>query len=121
MKLVSMENTADDRRAARGGIDILLGGADDDAPDYPDGLLLRIDGDQLARLALDDPEVGNTVRIEGLAEIVGYREDQRGEDTERCLELQITALAVEPDPDAAKQRREDDRLNALSGAAAAAG
>jgi hypothetical protein len=114
MQLVDMQN---DRRDPEITILPILG-EDDPDPTYPDDLRVTIADDQLDRLALDDDalEVGTTVRLEAIAKVVAYAEDESVDDEPRCrLELQITRLGLEPDESARRARAEDERLDALAG------
>lgn len=105
MKLVDMKRDALDSA-----------GPDAEARLYPAGLRLVLDDTVLERLDLDDVAVGDVVSLAARAKVVAYSENAGEDDVVRCrLELQVTALGVDGDADAARARRDDDRLNELGG------
>ena len=113
MKLVSMETAPEERWDDLASL--LLGA--DGSERYPEGTRLCLEGAPVARLGLDRPAVGTLFKLEGYARVVGYREDadDDADRTEDCVELQITELGLEPDDDAARERRDDARTNELGG------
>lgn len=95
-KLISMKRTEADRRKDAGegpGIEAL-------APDYPYGLCIRLDGDELDKLGMKTlPQVGTEIPITVKVKVT--RVSQSAADTGneeydemRCVELQITDMAI---------------------------
>jgi hypothetical protein len=75
----------------------------EDEPQYPCGLCLYLDGDVLAKLGIHDVtqySIGSTLPLDVIARVVGVsqREGYDGELRE-CLDLQITDLGIETEPD----------------------
>ncbi len=68
-------------------------------PEYPYGLSITLNEETLAKLGIEElPRVGDEMRVEAMAKVtsVSMRSDKSDED-ERCVGLQITELACEPD------------------------
>ncbi|HXF44855.1 MAG TPA: hypothetical protein VNK91_01935 [Burkholderiaceae bacterium] len=83
-----------------------------DGPRYPYGLQLHLTTEVLDKLALAGlPEVGATVMVHARATVVSVsqREEQDGDKQKTC-ELQITDLALAPEP------KDGDLARALYGA-----
>lgn len=68
-----------------------------DRPQYPYGLCIRLDEEALDKLGIQLPEVGSEMSIQAVATVqsVSSNESIDGEP-HRCVELQITDLAVMP-------------------------
>ena len=96
MELKSMKMTAEQAKEYAIGV---ATAPDADAPRYPYGLCIRIDDDGIDALGLMSlPTVGQTVMIMARAtvKLVEQRQMLDGE-TERCLEIQITDMALSPE------------------------
>lgn len=75
-----------------------------DAPRYPYGSCIRLEGDVIEKLGLDKLEVGARVTIEAEGIVEMYSEEERqGKEPERRASIQITDLAI---VEAADSRRE---------------
>lgn len=108
MKLVSMRLSKAEAKAETGPIAIK-------APKFPYGLCLRLDGDQLDKLKLDDLEVGSEVTIEAKGVVEAYRESARqGRETECSAEIQITDLALGESPKARREKKAAAHLAGIS-------
>jgi hypothetical protein len=95
-KMVSMKRTMEDRRHDAGegpGIEAV-------APDYPYGLCIRLEGDELDRLGMKQlPQVGTeipiTIKVKVTRVSQSAADNGEGEyDEMRCVELQITDMAI---------------------------
>jgi hypothetical protein len=71
-------------------------------PVYPWGLCIRLEDDTLAKLNLGQemPSVGEMIHLCAMAKVTSVSENESedgngGKTTRRCIELQITHLAVE--------------------------
>lgn len=70
-----------------------------DAPRYPWGLSISIDGDALERLGIEDlPEVGESLQLRALVEVTSTSINESQTEQRRSLGLQITAMCLEPAP-----------------------
>lgn len=70
----------------------------DDAPRYPYGLCINLGDDGIDKLGLVAlPEVGSTLMIQARVQVVAVRMNQRQDELDRNLELQITDMAIGPD------------------------
>ena len=74
-----------------------------DQPAYPYGLRLSLDKSSLEKLGIgseEDYEVGTECAIKARGSIVGYSMSKNQDGSEsRCVEIQITALAIQPQED----------------------
>lgn len=95
MKIYDMRNEPDDDDEDSGDVSSI---AISESP-YPYGICLRLGDDELAKLGYDEPEAGQTVKIEAVGIVTRYTEEQEPGDKEPdCrVEIQITKLGVEPD------------------------
>lgn len=94
MKVVSMERTKAEKKAAQERIEAMP--SPSDGPDYPWGLCLNLGADELAKLGIDDlPAVGDEMHFGGVAIVtrVSQSASQHGEES-KGVELQITHLGV---------------------------
>lgn len=67
-----------------------------EAPKYPYGLTLYFDDETMKKLGIDGAiDVGTMVGISGNAMVVGYSERATQTETRKCLDMQITDLAIE--------------------------
>jgi len=95
MKLVSMK-TAPSEEAADKGSECCAGEYKE--PDYPWGLRLRLEDDQLKALGLASlPPVGAPMELHALARVISVSEEQVDGKAKRCMELQVTDLGL-PEP-----------------------
>lgn len=109
MKLVSMKLSKAEAKADMGLPKPAEG------PRYPYGLELRLDGDQLDKLAFE-PEVGTEVTIAAKGIVTAYRESQRqGRDPDCSAEIQITDLGVSESPEARRAKAADKHLDRIAG------
>lgn len=71
-----------------------------DLPEYPWGLCLRLEKDQLAKLGVKNlPAIGEAVQIEAKAVIKSMSASAGQSGEYASVELQITDLAIEIDAD----------------------
>ena len=96
-KLVSMKRTAEDKRKDMGQpcpVDCIV-------PDYPWGLTLNLETDELQKLGMAMlPEVGTEYTMTATVKVTRKEESatttERGAKSERrCIALQVTDLALE--------------------------
>lgn len=96
MKLVDIAYTAKERKEEAAE---MMPGGKPKGPEYPYGLQLTLNEETLSKLGIEElPRVGDELRVEAVAKVtsVSMRSDKSDED-ERCVNLQITELAREPD------------------------
>lgn len=110
MKMVSMKLSAADKKSEMDGP--VVG----EAPDYPYGLELRFDGDQLKKLGLDQPAVGDEFEITAKAVVTMYRETATSGNAKPDCEanVQITDLAMGPATEQRRERAQTSHLAAIS-------
>lgn len=67
-----------------------------DAPEYPYGLCLHLEKDQIKKLGLGTPKAGAKLMVHGMAEVksVSVTDEKDGKGY-KSVELQITDMAVE--------------------------
>ena len=63
--------------------------------DYPYGLCLNLSDEELAKLGLDDLEVGDTVHIMAFAKVCSTHEHADGQGSNTNCSLQITHMKAE--------------------------
>lgn len=95
-KLVSMKRAKDDAR----GDKTMPAPVEAIAPDYPYGLCLHLEDEELKKLGIDKlPDVGAEMTMTATVRVtrVSESEDERVPSTgkERCVNLQITAASIE--------------------------
>jgi hypothetical protein len=109
MKLIDLARTPAEKKAERARFDAPM--ASPDAPDYPWGLTVTLDGATLDKLGIKDlPEVGAEVEMMVMAKVVGANIDVNEKAERREVRLQITQMAIEAEDDgedAKKPRRGD--------------
>lgn len=67
---------------------------------YPYGLCIRLGTDELEKLDIqDDFTVGDIIDLRCFAKVTSVSMNQMADSTSRCMELQITHLAVENESD----------------------
>ena len=94
-KLVSMKRSAKDKRKDMGepsGIEAV-------APDYPWGLCLNLQADELEKLGIKDlPKVGEEMTVTAKVKVTRVSQSAsaspRGESEHRNVELQVTDLGI---------------------------
>lgn len=96
-KLVSMKlDPAEAKKEAGVPVD-----ATENLPQYPWGLTLNLDKQSLEKLGIKDEEeyeVGTECAITARGVVTGYSVNKRqGGEEYRCLDIQITDLALKPD------------------------
>ena len=86
-------------------------------PKYPYGLCIRLDEKQLAKLDLDDDiTTGETIHLFALARVTSVSSNERdGEPDCRCIELQITHLALEDEDEENEMSNEDRAARRYAG------
>lgn len=92
-KLVSMERTAKEKKAAQGRMDAAIS---ESGPDYPYGLTINLGKDELKKLGIDDlPAVGDEFHIMAVAKVTRVHQSasEQGDDS-RGVELQITDMST---------------------------
>lgn len=87
-KLVSMERSDDEKIDAISSYPII-------APDYPPGLKICLCEDELEKLDLDDPEVGDYLDMRAFARVTSVSREQMDGKVRRRVELTIEQIAVE--------------------------
>jgi hypothetical protein len=71
-----------------------------DVNKYPYGLCLSLDEDQLDKLDLDKPDVGDMCHLFGIGRVTNVSEHEKADGSVCCrVELQITHLGVECEDD----------------------
>lgn len=88
-----------------------------DAPKYPYGLELRLGNDELEKLGLTEGlKAGTKCTITAEAQVTEYREVERMSGDDSCsMEIQITALAIEPTKKSKKDAKAGMHLNKIAG------
>ncbi|HZD27234.1 MAG TPA: hypothetical protein VE251_00895 [Xanthobacteraceae bacterium] len=96
-KLISMKRSAADKRKDQGEVAPISS----IAPDYPYGLTIHMDGDELDKLGFKDlPDVGTEIPMEILVKVTCVRQSAsdnpgQGYYEQRCVDFQITDMAVD--------------------------
>lgn len=67
-----------------------------DVPAYPYGLQICLCDDELEKLELGMMPVGTVLRLMALVEVTGTRETATEGGEDRSVDLQITAMSLEP-------------------------
>lgn len=67
-----------------------------DAPEYPWGLSISLDEDDLAKLGISTmPPVGATLMLQAQVTVTGTSQrDTQGGEQEQCVDMQITDMAL---------------------------
>lgn len=94
VKLTSMKRSAEDKRKDMGRpceIESI-------APDYPWGLTIHLEHDELKKLGMKAlPSVGSVFGLRAKVTVTSTRSSAiDGEDAENCVDFQITDMAVVP-------------------------
>ncbi len=91
-KLTSMKRSASDMRKDQGEnapIEAI-------APDYPYGLVINLDSDEIKKLGIKElPKVGTEFPISAIVKVTRVMQSAvEGRDEENCISLQITDLGL---------------------------
>jgi len=92
-KMVSMKRAADDRRG-----DSMAGASiEATAPDYPYGLCIHLDKEELDKLGITElPKIGIEMMLEVKAKVTRVSQSAaEGADEQHNVELQITDIGIE--------------------------
>jgi hypothetical protein len=69
---------------------------DDTVQKYPYGLCISLDEDQLDKLDMEKPDVGDFIHVFGMARVTSVSEHEKSNGDACCrVELQITHLGLE--------------------------
>lgn len=92
-KMVSMKRSSEDKRKDQGEnspIEAI-------APDYPYGLCIHLDTDELDKLGIKEfPPIGESLMFHVQVKVTRQGEDANGRETERFMDMQITDMALCP-------------------------
>lgn len=71
------------------------------SPEYPYGMTLRLEDDQLKKLGMDSlPKVGASIALEATCKVVSVSKNESVQGhSSRCVELQIQKLGLDTEPD----------------------
>lgn len=84
-------------------------GATPDLPQYPWGLQIRLEDEELTKLGVQTPGVGDEWHIVCTACVTAVSETQMADgEQERCVTLQIEMMAVVDQESAADEAMEDE-------------
>lgn len=74
------------------------GSPESEAPKYPYGLLLNLDGGAMKKLGLDKalPSIGQTMTLTATAKVTALRQEEGQDETCYTSSLQITAMELAP-------------------------
>lgn len=90
MKLVSMKLSKEEREKNSMPTEVSA-----DAPEYPYGMCLELDDEQLKKLGMSSlPEVDSEMMIEARVIVRRKSETSDKEGTDKCISLQITELGL---------------------------
>jgi hypothetical protein len=88
--MISMKLSAAEAKA-----ETMLGGPDDDAPQYPYGLTVSLCDETLAKLGITDlPPVGTVMQLTALVEVCSVSQYENQDGTEKSMSLQITDMEL---------------------------
>jgi hypothetical protein len=88
--MISMKLTAAEAKA-----DTMLGGTDDDLPQYPYGLSICLDDDILAKLGITElPPVGTVMQLTALVEVCSISQYENQDGADKSMNLQITDMEL---------------------------
>jgi hypothetical protein len=104
--MISMERTKAEKDAAQKEYEV----GPSSGPDYPYGLCLTLQKEELAKLGITDlPEVGDEMEMDIRVKVVGVRSSaSEGNDASKSVDLQITHIGGE-------EPEEDTPANTLYG------
>jgi hypothetical protein len=107
MKLVSMKEVKDESQ------DTIL--SDAKMPEYPYGLRINIDADEMEKLGLTElPEIGKKFMVHAMADVVSISQSDSAEgEPEKNFSLQITDMALEKSNE--EQKNKDSQGKEFSG------
>lgn len=91
-KLVSMKRTKDDKRKDMGSPAEVTS----IAPDYPWGLCIHLEADELAKLGMKEmPTVGTEMPITAVVKVTRVSQSAvEGSDDQKSVDLQVTSLGI---------------------------
>lgn len=96
MKMKSMKRSAADRRKGMGEV----AAPTSIAPDYPYGLVMHLDSDEMDKLGLKMPKPGDVLMIEAKVKCTACRMSAvEGADEENNCDLQITDMMISTSDD----------------------
>lgn len=78
-----------------------------DAPEFPFGLRLHLDEDELQKLGIDLPEIGESFVVVGIGTVTSVSQHQREDHTSQHVEVQLEKLAFESREESVSLRTED--------------
>ena len=93
MKLVDMKSTAAEKKERNKECYPTVAGGGDD---YPYGLTLNLDNDQLKKLGVDNlPKAGETMTLNAKCKVISIRQSDRdGGKAERSMEIQLQKIGL---------------------------
>lgn len=82
----------------------------DGGPEYPWGLTIRLEDDELKKLGIEDlPDVGGEFHLQIIAKVQSASMTSMADGkTDRCVNLQITMMGVELEESAADEKGEKE-------------
>jgi hypothetical protein len=90
-KMVSMKRSAEDKR----GDKMESAPMEATAPDYPYGLCIHLDRDELDKLGIKGlPAIGTTMAMTGMVKVTRVSSSATGDDEYTSVDLQITDMGV---------------------------
>ena len=108
-KFVDMANTPEEMKKDTDSVASAIASDPYKGPKYPWGLAIRLTEQELKKLDLDDdPEIGDTIHLFALVRVTSVSSNERdGEPNSKCIELQITHLALEDEDEENEMSTED--------------
>lgn len=96
VKMVSMKRSAADKKKDAGEAAPMTS----IAPDYPYGLCIHLDKDQMGKLKMKMPKPGDTMMLECKVKVTAcHTSVVEGADEENNCDMQITDMAIEASGD----------------------
>lgn len=92
-KMVSMELDDEDQLDAEMPIPM------ERRPKFPFGLIISLRHDELDKLDLDHPDLGDVIDLRAFARVIGVSTNEHDGGHSCCVSLQIEELAVENEAD----------------------
>lgn len=96
-KMISMKRTAADKR----GDKMINSPVEATAPDYPYGLCIHLDKDELDKLGIKDlPNIGSTLNLEVIVKVTRISQSAADDaDEQTSIDMQITDIGIDSDSD----------------------
>jgi len=95
IKMQDMGKTPDEAKEDMGPLDV-----PSVTNRYPYGLCISLDEDQLKKLDLEKPDVGDMIHLFAMARVTSVSENEKSDGSKCCrVELQITHLGLEDEND----------------------